>query len=162
MLSRWTDWDALWEADFPREFERGFRTLDELRQEMDRVFKGYERGLGGLARPFGAFSGPQISLSDTGANLELRAELPGLAENDVDVSVNAQTLTLRGERKADAPEGYSVHRKERQSYKFERSYQLPCKVDPEKALATMKHGVLTLTLPKAAEAQPKQISVRAG
>ena len=162
MLSRWTDWDALWDAEFPREVDRNYRTLDELRQEMDRVFRGYERAPGGFTRPFGAFSGPHVSLSDTGTHLELRAELPGLSESDIDVSVNAQTLTLRGERKADAPEGYSVHRKERQSYKFERSYQLPCKVDPEKALATVKHGVLSLSLPKAPEAQPKQISVRAG
>ncbi|HEY8624224.1 MAG TPA: Hsp20/alpha crystallin family protein, partial [Casimicrobiaceae bacterium] len=64
-------------------------------------------------------------------------------------------------RKAEAPEGYTAHRRERQSFSFAQSYELPTRVDPEKVQASLKQGVLTLTLPKVAEAQPKKVTVTA-
>ena len=67
---------------------------------------------------------------------------------------------MRGERKPDAPQGAFVHRQERAPVKFSRSFALPCKVDPEKSGATLKNGVLTITLAKASEAQPRQIAVK--
>ena len=70
-------------------------------------------------------------------------------------------MTIKGERQDSAPEGYSVHRKERGAFRFTRSFALPAKVDVEKVQAVLKHGVLTVTLPKAKEAQPRQISVKA-
>ena len=157
MLSLWSDWDGFRRSGFTGDFYRALRAIEELRTDMDRAFGWPDRG----AAKFGDF-GPEIGLSDEGSALTLRAELPGMTEKEVEVSVEAHTLTLRGERKVDSPEGYSAHRQERQAYRFERSYQLPTKVDAEKARAVMKNGVLTLTLPKAPEAQPKQISVKAG
>ena len=157
MLSLWNDWSGLRRRDVPGEFARALRALDELRSEMDRAFGWAGDGLGtDFAR------GPRFELFDEGDALVVRAELPGLTEKDVDVSVNAHTLTLRGERKVDAPEGYSVHRQERTAFRFERAYELPAKVDADKAQAVMKNGVLTLTLPKVPEAQPKQIAVKGG
>jgi HSP20 family protein len=68
---------------------------------------------------------------------------------------------MSGERKPDESQGYYVHRQERVPVKFSRSFSLPCKVDPEKSTATLKNGVLTITLPKATSAQPRQITVKA-
>lgn len=159
MLSLWNDWNGLRRRDYPGEFTRALRALDELRAEMDRAF-GWSDDAFGFPRAFA--DAPRFELSDQGDTLTVRAELPGLSEKDIHVSVNAHTLTVQGERKLQAPEGYSVHRQERSAYRFERSYELPAKVDAEKARAVMKNGVLTLTLQKVPEAQPKQIAVKAG
>jgi HSP20 family protein len=70
-------------------------------------------------------------------------------------------LTLSGARKTAVPEGHSAHRQERPSFEFSRSYALPAKVDADKTHATLKNGVLTITLEKAPEVKPRQITVRA-
>jgi HSP20 family protein len=103
---------------------------------------------------------PRTTLEDTGSAFVLRAEVPGLDEKAIELSVDESSVRLKGERPDLAPEGYSVHRKERAAYRFARSFALPTKADPEKVEAVVKSGVLTVTLPKAKEAQPRQISVR--
>ena len=102
---------------------------------------------------------PHLNVTDAGAAVVIRVEVPGIAEKDLDVSIHGQSLTLKGERKEDAPEGYSVHRRERGGLRFARAVDLPFKVDAEKATAALANGVLTLTVPKASEAQPKRIAV---
>jgi HSP20 family protein len=148
----WTRWSSL--SDFG--LEQPFARLGELRREMDRLFFDFERGYDGQQ----AISHPRIHVSDTGSAYVFRAELPGFGEKDIELTVDDGTLTLSGERKDDAPERYAVHRKERSALKFSRSFQLPAKVEADKAEAALKDGVLTLTLPKAPEAQPKQITVK--
>lgn len=106
-------------------------------------------------------SASPVSFEDNAESFVLRADLPGLSEDDIQISVAGNTVTLRGERKIAVPEGHSVHRRERAEVRFAKSFELPTRVDAEKVNATLKHGVLTLTLPKAAEAQPRQISVKA-
>jgi HSP20 family protein len=104
---------------------------------------------------------PPVTLQDTGAALVVRADVPGLDPKSLDLNVDENTITLKGEREDKAPDGYTTHRKERTAYKFTRSFALPAKVDAEKVEAEIKNGVLTVTLPKAKEAQPRQINVRA-
>jgi HSP20 family protein len=149
MLTRWSD------------FDQTFTMLDELRRRMDRLWDEYDSG----GEPYFEVSArraswPRVNLFDTGASLVIEAELPGLADKDVQLTINQEVLTLRGERRPDGPEGYSVHRQERLPAKFARSFTLPVKIDPEKASASLNAGVLTITLPKAPEAQPRQIAVR--
>ena len=127
-----------------------------LRRELDRLFGDLER-----APSFTGSSTPAVSFADNPEALTLRAELPGLTEKDVDISVTANVLTLKAARKVEAPEGYAAHRRERQSFSFTQSYELPTRIDPEKVQASLKQGVLTLTMPKAAEAQPKRVTVSA-
>jgi HSP20 family protein len=79
----------------------------------------------------------------------------------VKLTLQQDVITLSGERKPDAPEGYYAHRQERAPVKFARSFTLPCRVDPEKAGASLKDGVMTITLAKAADAQPRHISIKA-
>jgi HSP20 family protein len=152
--------------------DRTFAAFEELRRRMERVFDDEEsRAVQGPARGFfEAFdfgtprtiaTWPRLSVYDTGSTLVLHAEVPGLKESDLKIEIAQDVLSISGERKSDAPEGYAVHRRERAPVKFARSLALPCKVDVDKATATVTDGVLTLTLPKTPEAQPRQITVKA-
>jgi len=127
--------------------------MSELLDEGQRWRSGGSERLGG--------TWPKTYLRDTGEALVVRAEVPGLSEKDIDITITGDTVAIRGERKLDAEEGYSVHHRERSSYKFSRSYLLPAKVNADKAEATVKNGVLELVLPKVPEAQPKKIAVTA-
>jgi HSP20 family protein len=159
MLTRWDDFGF---ADL----ERPFSALTDLRREMDRLFYDFERGLGAgqwrteLTAPEARSSWPRMSMQDTGNELRLRAEVPGVSEKDLSIAVEMSSLTIRGQRQPDVPEGYSIHRQERGALTFARSFTLPCRVDAEKVTAHLKNGILDLTLPKVPEERPKQIQVR--
>ena len=129
---------------------------------MDRLWDEYDDGGRGLffEPTVRREAWPRVNLYDKGSTLALHAELPGFEDKDVELTINQDVLTVRGERKPDAPERYAVHRQERIALKFARSFTLPVKVDAEKTTATLRNGVLTITMAKAAESQPKQIAVR--
>lgn len=148
------------------EFDRSYDVLDELRRQMDRVWGDLDQRWGHVARaqatPFSAATFPRINVFDAGAELVVQADVPGLGEKDFEVTLHENVLTLAGKRSEAAPEGYAVHRQERaSSFEFRRSFALPAKVDGEKTVASVKDGVLTIKLAKAAEAKPRQIAVRA-
>lgn len=157
MLARWNNPGGLGRFG-ARDFAAPFATFDELRREMNRLFFDFEREW--PEGEAGSWSYPRLSLEDKGATLEIRAEVPGLGDKDLTLSADAGTLTLSGQRAEETPEGASVQRKERSAFRFSRSVALPVKVDPDKVEATLKNGVLTVTLPKAKEAQPRSIAVR--
>jgi HSP20 family protein len=159
MLMRWNDWGNL-AGSRARESASQVDPFDALRREMNHLFFDFERGWPGLARDT-AQPWPRATLEDTGAALVVRAELPGVEDKALELSAEETTLTIKGERNDTPPEGYSVHRKERGAFRFSRSFALPAKVDVEGVQALLKHGVLTVTLPKAKEAQPRQINVKA-
>jgi len=152
MLTFWSDMHPL--ARFGTRRNDAF---DDLRREMNRLFFDFESARPALETEAGW---PRVSLDDTGENLVLRAEVPGIAEKDLELQVEESTVSLRGERKETVPEGHSVHRKERADFRFSRSFQLPTKIDAQKVEAQLKNGVLTVTLPKAEAAKPRKISVR--
>lgn len=149
-FSDFNDWPSFGFADFGR----ASTPHVQLRRELERLFGDFERT---VAPP----PSSTLGFDDDGTSFVLRADVPGLTEKDFEISVAGNTVTLRGERKVEIPEGYSVHRRERSAVRFAKSFELPTRVDADKVTATLKHGVLTLTLPKAAEAQPRQISVKA-
>jgi HSP20 family protein len=128
--------------------------FDELRREVDRLFFDFERG---AAEPA---AGPSLSVEDRGHAIFMRAELPGMTEKELELTATGTTLTLKGERKVAAPPGHTTHRSERSSYSFARTFDLGTKIDSEKVQASLKNGVLEVTLPKVADAQPKQIQVK--
>lgn len=157
MPTRFNDWVF-------GDLNRGFSTLQQLRREMDRVFGDFEsRNSGPQQAGFRPRSSdwPRITLDDTGTGFGLRAEVPGFAERDLKITVEQNSLTIQGERKLDTPEGYSVHRRERSDLAFARSFTLPARVDAEKTVAVLKHGVLELNLPRVKEEQPHRIQVTA-
>ena len=140
---------ALWNNH--RGLNRRRSSFDEMRREMDRLFYDFNRDLWP--------AGPEFRLEEKESELVITAELPGVAEKDLDITLERGTLTVRGERRDTTPEGYKAVRRERRSMKFSHSYSLPARVDSEKATARLEDGVLVLTLPKAEESKPKQIPV---
>ena len=146
----WTTWS---------DFDRSFAALDQLRRRMDRLFADVDRAGGGLGAPAQAF--PRVNLFDEGSAIVLYAAVPGLSERDLELTATQDTLSLSGTRRTEVPEGYSVHRRERGDYQFSRSFALPCRIDVEKVAASVKDGVLTVRMSKAADAQPRQITVKA-
>jgi HSP20 family protein len=151
MLSRFDD------------FDRTFAAMHHLRHRVDRLFDELDTGRprGREAERLWSAQFPRLAITDAGANLVLETDLPGLGEKDVQLTLHQDVLTLSGGRRQEVPEGWFVHRQERAPLKFSQSFTLPVKVDPEKSSATLKNGVLTITLAKAAEAQPRPISVKA-
>ena len=145
MLTRWND------------FERSLAVLDEFRRRMDTLFTDYDRG----ALSTGRTLWPKVNMYDADAKVVLEAEVPGVSKDDIDITVSQDVLAISVKRTAEVPESYSVHRRERGAIQFARSFTLPDKVDPEKVGAELKHGVLTITLEKAPEAQPKKITLKA-
>jgi HSP20 family protein len=147
------------------DFDRTFAMMDQLRRRMDRLFDDHEpqrgRRLADEVERMWSGRFPRVTFTETPASLVLEADLPGISEKDVQLSIHQDVLSLSGERKSDVPQGYFVHRQERAPVRFARSFTLPCKVDPEKSTATVKNGVLTVTLAKAVEAKPRQIAVMA-
>lgn len=153
-----TRWNAGW-----NEFDEMFSAMNQLRTYMDRVFEDAVGGrlLDGRALPFVAGTWPRANLIDAGSNLIVTAEVPGLSEKDIKLTLNQDVLTISGERKVQAPEGYSAHRQERPAVNFSRSFALPCRVNGDRTSASVKNGILTVTLEKAADAMPRQIAVKA-
>lgn len=138
------------------DLDRNFELMNQLRRRLDRAFEEVDGERGWTTTD----QFPRTDIYDTGKSFVLKAEVPGLTETDVNLTLTQDVLTLSGERKVETPEGYSVHRRERLPMRFSRSFALPSKVDPEKVNATIKDGILAVTVDKAPEVQPKQISIR--
>lgn len=135
------------------------RELDDARREMERLFDSLTESSG--LRTAGVF--PPINVTDTGETVRVRAELPGIKPDELDLSVENDTLTIAGERKMpDESEQVSYHRREREWGSFRRSFDIPTRVAPDQVQARYSGGILTVDLPKAPEARPKQITVDAG
>jgi HSP20 family protein len=105
---------------------------------------------------------PLLNCWEDDHNYYIEAELPGLALEDLDISMaDRNTITIKGSRKEPAIEGAQWHRRERAFGEFERSLELPGAVDADQVEASFKHGVLTIKLPKAPELRPRKIEVKA-
>jgi len=138
-----------------------FRDLVSIQERMNRLFDQT------LARTRGEEEGiatstwmPSVDIYETPDRVVLKAELPGLTREDIDINVRNHTLTLRGERKFEKEvreENYL--RIERAYGSFQRSFTLPTTIQQDKIKAIFKDGVLEVSLPKAEEARPKQIKI---
>jgi len=143
-------------------FDDTLRALDLLQQHMDRSLDpwvGSGKRFARSARPVEAVW-PATNVFETKEAFLVKAEVPGMAEGGIAVSVEDDSLVIRGERKSEVPEGYKVHLRERPSIAFTRKLALPARVDAEAVSATLSRGVLTITLPKSKEALPHQIAVK--
>jgi HSP20 family protein len=131
--------------------------LASIRDEMNRLFD-----FSWPSRDTGLFSGwsPALDVWDDKDNLVVKVELPGLKKDEIDLSLHDGVLTITGERKHEVQNGEGrSFRSERYFGKFQRSVTLPTPVDSTKVNASYKDGILTVELPKAEEAKPKQIAV---
>ena len=105
---------------------------------------------------------PPVEIYETGEELVILAELPGLARKEIDISLDGGQLTLSGERHAPEEDGRNYHRSERFYGRFERSFQLAASYDSGKIQADLRNGILTVRLPKKEEAKPRRISISVG
>jgi HSP20 family protein len=127
---------------------------------MDRLFEDFSPGRS-LRAGETDFAFP-VDISDTDEAVVIKAVLPGIKADDVDITVSDGVLTIRGESRDEKTEdGTNYYRREIRYGSFARSVPLPTRVDQEKADASFSDGILTVSLPKAADVRPKQIKVNA-
>jgi HSP20 family protein len=135
-----------------------FRSLSALQEQVNRLFEDtFFRGSDEAALTAWA---PSVDIYETEQELVLRADLPGLTEKDIDLRIENNMLTIRGERQFEKnvkEENYL--RVERAFGSFSRSFTLPNTVNPDAIKAEYKDGVLTVTLPKREESKPRQVKI---
>lgn len=153
-----------------------WRPFETLRREIDRMFDDVAGGFWRspfrtmLAEPSGRselpwVSAPPVDVVEKEGEYQITAELPGLEQKDIQVSCTGSTLTIKGEKKEEKEEKHKdYYLSERHFGAFQRAFSIPQDVDAGKIDAKFKNGVLTLTLPKTAEAKKneKKIEVKAG
>jgi HSP20 family protein len=133
-----------------------FAEADRLRREVDNLLGTRGRGIASTAGVF-----PALNVSEDEGNLYVRAELPGVVPEEIEITTKENNLIIKGERKITARgEKVAYHRREREAGSFRRIISLPTRVDADRVDAVCKNGVLTVTLPKAAEVKPRQIEVK--
>ena len=143
-----------------------------FRTDMDRLFDrfGGSFGLPSLPRlfdlePTNSYAAPAVDVTESDGAFSITAELPGLDEKDIDVSVSGDLLAIKGEKREEKEEKNKNYYLSERSYgQFQRSFSLPSGIDRDKINAEFSKGVLTITLPKSAEAQKQQkkIEVKKG
>ncbi|HSM89349.1 MAG TPA: Hsp20/alpha crystallin family protein [Desulfobacterales bacterium] len=138
-----------WESRSP------FAELERIRRQMERQLEGWPT----QRQTSGVF--PLINLTDNKDSFFIRAELPGMSSGDLDMQATSNSVSISGERKIPAENKEArYHRREREAGKFSRVVGLPSEIDPDKVQASMVNGILTVVVPKAQAAKPRQISVR--
>jgi HSP20 family protein len=147
--------------------------FERFRHEMDRLFDDFAGGFG-RGSLFGSSGrrgettlagAPAVDLAETDKAYEITAELPGMDEKNIEVKLAMGVLSIKGEKQEEKEEkDKNYYRRERSFGSFERSFHVPDNVDAEKIQASFKNGVLSVMLPKTAEAQkgPKKIDVKTG
>jgi HSP20 family protein len=139
------------------------RSLDNIQDEVNRVFDSFFD-----MRPYARRSEdsgwyPEVDIVEDKDKVVVNVDLPGIEKEDIKVSVHDNTLTIKGERKAEKEEkDKNYHRVERVYGTFCRSFSLPSMVDGQKIKAAYKNGVLSIDLPKAEEVKPKEIPINVG
>ncbi|MBQ8036493.1 MAG: Hsp20/alpha crystallin family protein [Proteobacteria bacterium] len=139
---------TLW-SDIDRLFNRSF--ADMFNDRMMQRFENCDACAGAY----------RMNLLDRGENLEFVAELPGVEEKDMNLTVHDDTLTLSAKRAISHEKDNKIYLSERGNVDVQRSIGLPSRVDASKATASFKNGILRVVLPKSPESQPKQIAINA-
>lgn len=138
-----------------------FQELATLQNRVNGIFQDYNRGQNELSTTSSFI--PAVDVYEDDHKVVLKLEIPGVEEKDLDVQVENNTLTVRGERKFEKEEKEeNFHRIERRYGTFSRSFTLPNTLDTDKVNASYENGVLRIELNKRAEAKPKQVKVNVG
>lgn len=124
-----------------------------LQRELEQMLAAFE------GRPSGAY--PPVNVFDAGEEVVLKAELPGVEPDKLEVQVHDDTVTISGRRPADDVQRAGYHRRERQHGEFRRVIRIPVRLDGEEARAECRNGVLTVRLPKAKELRPRRVPILA-
>ena len=144
----------------------GDHPFERLHEEMDALFDDFFKGFS--MEPFegryGRSFSPKIDVAETDKEIKISAELPGMEDKDIDVSLNKDTITIKGEKKEEKEDkGKDYYHVERSYGSFTRTIPLPVEIESDKAEANFKKGVLTIRIPKSAKAieTKKKIAIKA-
>ena len=137
-----------------------FKGLATLRDEMDRVWDRFFKDLPGKELFRGEWT-PSVDVSETKDSVVVKAEVPGMEAEDLDVSLNNNFLTIKGEKKHEKEEkDEDYHMVERSYGSFSRSVRLPAEVQEDKVKANYHNGILKITMPKSEEAKKKEVKIQ--
>ena len=137
-------------------FKNPWAEFERIRQGLDEL----SRGIDGGGKPTNqATVYPALNVAEDADHLIIRAELPAVKAEDLEITIEGETLTLQGKRKSRDDDKLSYHRREIKHGSFSRAITLPTKVDGEHMTAKLTNGILTLTLGKASEVKPRKITV---
>ena len=137
-----------------------FRDLVATQRDFDRLFREAFSPMFGEGEVSTRTWAPPVDIYETDENLVLKAELPGIDPNNVEIRVEDNSLYLKGERKFEKEvKEQNYHRVERSYGTFTRTFSLPSSISADKVVANYKDGILTLTMPKREEAKPKTIKI---
>ena len=148
-------------ALLPSKRQRAASPITALRSEMNRLFEDFF-GRDFFVEPFRDLAGwnPALDVAENDTAVIVKAELPGLDPDDVEISLTADVLTIKGEKKEEKEEkDKNYHCVERTYGSFQRSLRLPAPVKADDVEAAYKNGVLTITLPKREESKPKSVKI---
>jgi HSP20 family protein len=136
-----------------------FRDMMILRDKMNRLFEDVYSGREEQGLLLGTWA-PSVDIYETEAELVLTAEVPGIDEKDIEIRIEDNTLTVKGERKLEKEaKEENYHRIERSYGSFQRSFSLPAYVNHEKVQAEQRDGVLKITMPKKLEVKPRKVKI---
>jgi len=138
---------------------------NHLSSTMNRLFEDFETAFHrpAVSQANRLPSGPRVQLHDRGDSVSLLADLPGLRLEDIDLSIEGEIVTLKATSATrPVPEGFTPLRRERKPVAIQWSFELPYAIDASAASAVLEQGRLSVTLPKAPEAKPHNIPVKAG
>lgn len=148
----------------------GKNPLEELQKEMDKLFTEFSKNFNlpamrvwnpDFPRGFSGLSSPKVDISETDKNLIVRAELPGMEADDIEVTMTKNILTIQGEKRIEKKqEKENYHLIERSSGSFYRSFPLPFESSVDKLEASFKNGVLTIEIPKPKELKSSKQQVK--
>ncbi|PID72109.1 MAG: heat-shock protein Hsp20 [Desulfobulbus propionicus] len=141
------------------ELERMMNNMDLFRNRLGGLFHEFERIPSPRYHLAGVSTYPRTNFTDTGDNLKVTFEVPGVTKENLSITINGKNLEVSGKREHKVPEGYKALRTEREAQSFTRSFTLPYEVDVDKVHAVLKDGILGLTLPKSEAVKPKHITI---
>jgi len=130
-----------------------------LQNQLNRLFEPFARFTSGDEDLVSGAWVPPVDVAETQEQIVVRAEVPGIRQEDIQIEFENGLLTIRGERAIEKTDAMTWHRVERTYGNFSRSFTLPRTVDPEKITANYRDGILEIAVPKREEAKPKQIRV---
>lgn len=137
-----------------------FRDMVTLREKMNRMFEDVFSGRSEDKELTAGTWAPSVDIFETENELVMTAEIPGIEEKDVEIKVEDNTLSIRGERKFEKEtKEENYHRIERSHGSFYRAFTLPSSVDPERIQAEQENGVLKISMPKRQELKPRKVKI---
>ena len=144
--------------DFPAFGHRGvFQELNNMRRQFDRLMDQYSAD---SRRSVHAGVFPQLNVTEDAGKYYLRAELPGVTSNELDIQATGKTISISGERKIHSEnDDARYHRREREAGNFSRVLAMPSDIDADRIEAKLENGILTVMVPKAESAKPRQIKI---